>query len=96
MSSGKNRPNDHPKKKGANPMYEEPFIDACLNGHANYYDLTRYIDYWHNHETGKTLQAFLGMTDEEYQSWATVFDRELYDTIIQNRRKQMAECRTDD
>ena len=31
------------------------------------FDLDDYIEYWHTHETGNTLQEFLGLTDYEYE-----------------------------
>lgn len=39
----------------------------CLNGNAMVSDLEQYVEYWHAHETGKTLQEFLGMNDAEYE-----------------------------
>lgn len=43
------------------------FMVDCLNGFADPFDIDQYIEYWHAHETGKTLQEFLGMTDAEYE-----------------------------
>ena len=45
------------------------FIVDCLNKNAKVADLDKYVEYWHTHETGKTLQEFLGMTDSEYERW---------------------------
>lgn len=45
------------------------FMVDCLNGNAKVADLDKYIEYWHTHKTGKTLQEFLGMTDFEYERW---------------------------
>ncbi len=32
-------------------------------------DLEGRVEYWHTHDTGNTLQEFLGMTDSEYEKW---------------------------
>ncbi len=32
-------------------------------------DLDGRVEYWHTHDTGNTLQEFLGMTDSEYEKW---------------------------
>ena len=38
------------------------------------FDLDNYIEYWHNNETGNTLQEFLGLTDIEYNQWGKSSD----------------------
>ena len=32
------------------------------------------VEYWHNNETGKSLQDFLGLTDDEYEAWLKMGD----------------------
>ena len=43
------------------------------------------VEYWHNNETGTTLQEFLGFTDEEYEAWGRMSDGEFEDFL--NNRK---------
>ena len=50
-------------------MFEKAFIDACLAGEALLDNIDDYIAYWHTHETGNELYAFLGMTPYEYAQW---------------------------
>lgn len=45
------------------------FIDDLMDGKAAFSDIDKYVEYWHTHETGKTLQNFLGLTDEEMEEW---------------------------
>ena len=49
-------------------MYKN-FINDCLNAKATLLDLDRYVEYWHNNDTGNTLQEFLGLTDFEFEQW---------------------------
>ena len=55
-------------------MYNKSFVEACLNADATLFDLDDYIEYWHTHETGNTLQEFLGLTDYEYEQWGKSSD----------------------
>lgn len=65
-------------------MYNKSFIEDYLHGDATLSDLDNYIEYWHSHETGNTLQEFLGMTDYEYEQWLYAADAIV--NIIQCRR----------
>lgn len=55
--------------EGEKTMKKTPFIDACLSGDATLSELDSYVEYWHTHETGNSLQAFLGLTDFEYEQF---------------------------
>ncbi len=50
-------------------MFNKDFIQKCLDGEATLFELDDYIDYWHDNETGVSLQEFLGLTDAEYDAW---------------------------
>ena len=49
------------------------FIQMCLTGAASESEIDDFVDQWHDGEAGKgqDLHEFLGMTWEEYSSWAT-------------------------
>ena len=36
-------------------MLSKTYVQACLDGDANIFDLDDYIDYWHDNDTGVTL-----------------------------------------
>ncbi len=55
-------------------MYNKTYIQACLDGEANLFDLDDYVDYWHEHDTGNTLREFLGLTPYEYEEWGKSSD----------------------
>lgn len=55
-------------------MCKVSFIDDCLNADATLFELDAYIEYWHTHDTGNSLQEFLGLTDYEYEQWGTSSD----------------------
>lgn len=68
-------------------MYKN-FINDCLNAEATMLDLDSYIEYWHNNETGDTLQKFLGLTDLEFEQWGKLNDA-IFKDIIACRRNGM-------
>ena len=55
-------------------MCKISFIDDCLNADATLFELDDYIEFWHTHDTGNSLQEFLGMTDYEYEQWGKTSD----------------------
>jgi len=55
-------------------MYDKTFVEDCLNANATMFDLNRYVEYWHKHETGNSLQEFLGLTDYEFAEWGVSDD----------------------
>lgn len=67
-------------------MYKKSFIDACLNAEATLFELDNYIEYWHTHDTEKTLQEFLGLTDYEYEQWGKSSDV-IFRDILRCRRE---------
>ena len=66
--------------------YDKSFVEACLNADATLFDLYDYIEYWHTHETGNTLQEFLGLTDYEYEQWGKSSDI-IFKNIIRCRQE---------
>ncbi|MDR2615756.1 MAG: hypothetical protein LBC28_04160 [Oscillospiraceae bacterium] len=62
-------------------MYKKNFIDACMSGEAFLDDIDDYVDYWHENNTGGSLQDFLGMTESEYAAWCERDDNVLHDIL---------------
>ena len=50
-------------------MFEVSFVNACLSGEILLDAIDDYIEYWHTHETGVSIETFLGMTEYEYTQW---------------------------
>ena len=48
------------------------FVEQCINGNASLDEIDDYIDAWHDSDsdTEIELHEYLGMTWEEYSSWA--------------------------
>lgn len=69
-------------------MFNDTFIDDCLNDNAKLSDLDDYVDYWHDHDTGKTLREFLGMTEYEYAQWG-ISDDSIFQEIIRCRKNNV-------
>lgn len=67
-------------------MFDKNYVQACLDGDANLFNLDDYIDYWHDNNTGKTLREFLGLTIYEYQEWAHNSDS-IFRDILRCRRE---------
>lgn len=55
-------------------MYENSFVQKCLNGEADLFELDEYIEYWHTHEINVTLREYLGLTSAEYEAWGNGSD----------------------
>lgn len=67
-------------------MLSKTYVQACLDGDANIFDLDDYIDYWHDNDTGVTLREFLGLTPYEYQEWGKNSDS-IFRDILRCRRE---------
>ena len=65
-------------------MYNN-FVNDCLNADATLFDLDSYIEYWHNNDTGNTLQEFLGLTDYEFEQWGKSTDAIFRDVLACRR-----------
>lgn len=62
-------------------MFENSFIDECIYGITDVEDLDAYVEYWHTHETNKTLREFLGMSPCEYEEWLKYGDKVIRDIL---------------
>lgn len=62
-------------------MFEKSFIERCLDGEADIFDLDSYIDFWHTHETGISLREYLGLTPYEYGMWGCSSDKIFRDIL---------------
>ena len=69
-------------------MFDKTYIQACLDGDADLFDLDDYIDYWHDNDTGKTLREFLGLTPYEYQEWGHSSDS-IFRDILRCRMEEI-------
>lgn len=69
-------------------MFDRNYIDACRAGEASLDAIDVYIEYWHTHETNRTLQEFLGMTPCEYAQWIRAGE----DIILKNIITSRGEC----
>lgn len=59
-------------------MFEKTFVESFRAGEVGADDIHNYIGYWHTHDTGSSLQDFLGMTKDEFVKWIKTDDRMLY------------------
>ena len=71
---------------GGKSMLYKAYVQACLDGDANIFDLDDYIDYWHDNDIGVTLREFLGLTPYEYQAWGKN-DNSIFRDILNCRRE---------
>lgn len=71
---------------GGKSMLNKTYVQSCLDGDANIFDLDDYIDYWNNNDTGMTLREFLGLTPYEYQEWGKNSDS-IFRDILKCRRE---------
>lgn len=62
-------------------MKNKSFIADCLSGDATLSEINSYVEYWHTHETGNSLQEFLGLTDFEYAQYVKSSDTILKDIL---------------
>lgn len=70
-------------------MFEKSFIQKCLDGEADVFELDNYIEYWHTHDIDASLRDFLGLTQYEYEMWGSNNDcifRDILRCRIENIR----------
>mgnify|MGYP006920808995 CR=1 FL=1 len=67
-------------------MFNDSYIQRCLNGEATLFELDDYIDFWHDNETGVSLREFLGLTEYEYKIWGNSSDA-IFRDILRCRRE---------
>lgn len=64
------------------------FVEDCINNKTCTTDIGRYVEYWHNHNTGNSLKEFLGLSNKEMQEYLqpeTDIDA-FVQKVIQNRK----------
>jgi hypothetical protein len=61
--------------------FNKPYADALRSGEINYDIIDDYIEYWHTHDTGNSLQEFLGMTKDEFVKYIKHGDRYIFDIL---------------
>lgn len=62
-------------------MYNNNFIQACLDGEATIFEIEDYIEYWHENDIDMSLREFLGLTEYEYLEWGKSSNSILRDII---------------
>lgn len=50
-------------------MAEKTFVEAYLTWDVEIESVRKYIDYWCNHDTGKELYEFLGLSKSQFVKW---------------------------
>jgi hypothetical protein len=45
------------------------FIDECLAGRARPEDIEDFVEAWHESDSDKSIERFLGMSEDEYALW---------------------------
>lgn len=51
------------------PVTVYDVFDAVINKNTPFHEYEPYVEYWHTHETGNTLQEFLCMTNTQYEAF---------------------------
>jgi len=77
------------------------FIDACAAGTAAPSELDDYVEFWHTHDTGNSLEEFLGLTTEEFDQLLRADASEVLEKAIEARVQHMqtgdaSPCRPDE
>lgn len=57
------------------------FIEQVIQSTASISEIDDNVEFWHTHDTGNSLQEFLGMTKEEFELWAKSGDDILNDIV---------------
>ena len=62
-------------------MYDNSFVQKCLYGEADLFELDEYIEYWHTHDVEVSLREYLGLTPSEYEEWGNGSDKIFRDIL---------------
>ena len=74
--------------------FNKPYAEALRAGEINYDIIDSYIEYWHTHDTGNSLQDFLGMTKDEFVKYVKYGDRYIFDILgIEVKPPEMPVCK---
>lgn len=49
--------------------FNKPYAEALREGLIQVDEIDDYVEYWHKHDTGNSLEEFLGMTKTEMVQW---------------------------
>lgn len=80
----------HSHSPTSTSLTKKSFMEDCVNGIAKAEDIDEYVEYWHNHITGRTLKDFLGFTDAEYVKYSLHSD-DIIHSFIEARRNNIKE-----
>lgn len=74
--------------------FDKPYAERLRAGEINYDDIDNYVEYWYKHETGVSLQDFLGMTKEEFVKWIKYGDMYICDILgVETEPPEMPVCK---
>lgn len=74
--------------------FNKPYAAALRAGEINYDAIDDYIEYWHTHDTGNSLQDFLGMTKKEFVLYIKHGERYIFDILgIETEPPEMPVCK---
>lgn len=62
-------------------MFEKSFVEKCLDGEADIFELDNYIEFWHTHDIDTSLREYLGLTPYEYEMWGSSSDNIFRDIL---------------
>lgn len=72
------------KESDFKKYHSKTFLQSCSEGKSQLSDLNDWIDYWHVHDTGKSLMNFLGLDPTEYRQWAEGNDH-IFAEVLQSQ-----------
>lgn len=61
--------------------FKKSYAEALRSGEINYDEIQDYIEYWRKHETGQSLQDFLGMTKDEFVAFIKYGETYIFDIL---------------
>lgn len=74
--------------------FNKPYAAALRAGEIDYDAVDDYIEYWHTHNTGNSLQDFLGMTKDEFVKYIKYGDIYIFDILgIEVEPPEMPACK---
>ncbi len=61
------------------------FINKCILGEENPENIEDYVDMWHESESTLELHEYIGLTEDEYETWLRYPEK--LPQIISNHKK---------
>lgn len=65
------------------------FIEQVVQGITSISEIDDKVEFWHKHNTGNSLEDFLGLTKEEFELW-TKSDNDILNDIVFCRKNNLA------